>query len=86
MNYSGPVRITLDGVLLTVGTVAVADDEEAGTWTGTLTVLDDTGVAGKALVVELVMGDQIGRAQLIPERVEGEFAISRVVGLAPEPS
>jgi hypothetical protein len=84
MNYSGPVRITLDGVLLTVGTVEVADDEEAGTWTGTLTVLDDTGVAGKALVVELVMGDQIGRAQLIPERVEGEFAISRVVGLAAE--
>jgi hypothetical protein len=84
MNYSGPVRITLDGVLLTVGTVEVADDEEVGTWTGTLTVLDDTGVAGKALVVELVMGDQIGRAQLIPERVEGEFAISRVVGLAPE--
>jgi hypothetical protein len=84
MNYSGPVRITLDGVLLTVGTVEVADDEAAGTWTGTLTVLDDTGVAGKALVVELVMGDQIMRAQLIPERVEGEFAISRVVGLPPE--
>lgn len=83
MNYSGPVRINLDGVLLTVGTVEVTDDEESGTWTGTLTVLDDTGVAGKALVVELVMGDQVGRAQLIPERVEGEFAISRVVGLAP---
>jgi hypothetical protein len=63
--------------------VEVTDDEEAGTWTGTLTVLDDTGVAGKALVVELTMGSQIGKAQLIPERVEGEFAISRVVGLAP---
>ena len=83
MNYSGPVRITLDGVLLTVGSVEVADDEEARTWTGTLTVLDDTGVAGKALVVELVMGNQTGKAQLIPERVEGEFAISRVIGLAP---
>ena len=83
MNDSGPVRFTLDGVLLTVGTVEVADDEDAGTWTGTLTVLDDTGVAGKALVVELVMGDQTGKAQLIPERVEGEFAFSRVVGLEP---
>ncbi|MGH8925252.1 MAG: hypothetical protein ACRDWA_11550 [Acidimicrobiia bacterium] len=83
MKYSGPVRITLQGVLLTVGSVEVADDEEAGTWTGTLTVLDDTGVAGKALVVDLVMGDLTGKAQLIPERVEGEFAISRVVGLAP---
>jgi hypothetical protein len=83
MNYSGPVRITLDGVLLTVGTAEVADDEEAGTWTGTLTVLDDTGVAGKALVVDLIMGTQTGKAQLIPERVDGEFAISRVVGLSP---
>ena len=81
MNYSGPVRITLDGALLTVGTVEVKDDEETGTWTGTLTVLDDTAVAGKALVVDLVMGDQIGRAQLIPEGVQGEFATSRVVGL-----
>jgi hypothetical protein len=84
MQYSGLVRIFLpDGALLTVGTIEVDDDLEQGTWVGTLSVLNGTGVAGKALVVDLVMGDQKGRAQLIPEAVNGEMAISRVIGLTP---
>lgn len=83
MQYSGPVRIHLpDGPLLTVGTIEVDDDPEHGTWVGTLSVLNGTGVAGKALVVNLVMGDQQGQAQLIPESVNGDLAISRVVGLS----
>jgi hypothetical protein len=84
MQYSGLVRIFLpDGALLTVGTIEVDDDLEQGTWVGTLSVLNGTGVAGKALVVDLVMGDQKGRAQLIPEAVNGDMAISRVIGLTP---
>ncbi len=81
MNYSGPVRIEVNGALLTVGTASVDDDADGG-WGGELSVLNGTGVAGKALVVDLVMGDLSARAQLIPERVEGETAISRVVGIA----
>ena len=86
MPYSGAVRI-LDpnGVLLAVGTAALEDDPEAATWKGELTVLDGTGVAGKALVVELEIGDLRSRAQLIPERVAGDNAISSVVGLGPAP-
>lgn len=80
MTYSGPVRIELNGALLTVGSADVIDDENGG-WGGLLSVIDGTGVAGKALVVDLVMGEHRARAQLIPERVEGDLAISRVVGL-----
>ena len=84
MEYSGPVRIhDTSGFLLTVGSIDVKDDDEQGTWVGTLSVLDGTGVAGKALVVDLMMGDQKGRAQLIPESVDGDMATSRVIGLAP---
>jgi hypothetical protein len=84
MQFSGPVRICLpDGALLTVGTIEIDDDPEQGTWVGTLSVLNGTGVAGKALVVDLVMGDQTGRAQLIPEDTKGDMATSRVIGLSP---
>lgn len=84
MQYSGPVRICdTKGSLLTVGTIEIDTDAEQGTWVGTLSVLDGTGVAGKALVVDLIMGDQKGRAQLIPESVDGDMATSRVIGLAP---
>ncbi|MCA1735010.1 MAG: hypothetical protein LC739_02545 [Actinobacteria bacterium] len=84
MKYSGPVRIyDTKGFLLTVGTIDVSDDEEQATWVGTLSVIDGTGVAGKALVVDLVMGDQKGRAQLIPESVKEGMAMSRVIGLSP---
>jgi hypothetical protein len=83
VTYSGPVRIHLpDGPLLTVGSIEVDDDPEQGTWVGTLQVLDGTGVAGKALVVDLLMGDQKGRAQLIPQGTAGDMALSRVVGLS----
>ncbi|CAN5173054.1 hypothetical protein BH18ACT5_BH18ACT5_07700 [soil metagenome] len=84
MEYAGLVRIHVpDGPLLTVGTIEIDDDAEQDTWVGTLSVLDGTGVAGKALVVDLVMGDHTGRAQLIPESVDGDMATSRVIGLAP---
>ncbi|MGI8517279.1 MAG: hypothetical protein ACR2ME_02905 [Acidimicrobiia bacterium] len=83
MKYSGQVRIyDTKGFLLTVGTIEVTDDEEQATWVGALSVIDGTGVAGKALVVDLVMGDQKGRAQLIPESVKDGMAISRVIGLS----
>jgi hypothetical protein len=84
--YSGAVRI-LDpnGVLLAVGTAELEEDPEAASWKGELTVLDGTGVAGKALVVELEIDERRSRAQLIPERVAGINAISNVVGLGPAP-
>ncbi|MGQ0849298.1 MAG: hypothetical protein ACT4OP_09305 [Actinomycetota bacterium] len=83
-QFTGLVRIyDTTGSLLTVGTAAVAGDEESGGWTGTLKVIDGTGVAGKALVVDLEMDGRRGRAQLIPETVEGDLAVSRIVGLSP---
>jgi hypothetical protein len=84
MEYTGLVRIyATDGPLLTVGNIEVGEDPAQGTWVGTLSVLDGTGVARKALVVDLAMGDRRGRAQLVPEKVEGDMAISRVIGLSP---
>jgi hypothetical protein len=84
--YSGPVRILdTNGVLLTIGTVNVTADEEQGTWNGTLEVVAGTGVAGKALVVDLVAENGRGRAQLIPIDNDGVTAHSRVVGLGPFP-
>jgi hypothetical protein len=85
-SYSGPVRILdINGVLLTIGTVNVTDAEEQGTWDGTLEVVAGTGVAGKALVVDLVAENGRGRAQLIPIDNDGVMAHSRVVGLEPFP-
>jgi hypothetical protein len=84
--YSGPVRILdTNGVLLTMGIVNVTADEEQGTWNGTLEVVAGTGVAGKALVVDLVAENGRGRAQLIPIDNDGVMAHSRVVGLEPFP-
>jgi len=86
MPYSGPVRILdTNGVLLTIGTVNITADEENGTWSGTLEVVAGTGVAGKALVVDLVAENGRGRAQLIPIDNDGVMAHSRVVGLEPFP-
>lgn len=83
-SFSGPVRILdTNGNLLTVGMVDVADDQESGGWKGTLEVLPGTGVAGKALVVDLEMNGNRSRAQLIPIDDKGELAHSRVVGLGP---
>ena len=82
--YSGPVRI-LDttGNLLAVGIANLEDDPESHTWQGTLEVMAGTGVAGKALVVDLETDGGRGRAQLLPIDNKGEAAHSRVVGLGP---
>ena len=53
-------------------------------WKGTLETLLGTAVAGKALVVELeIPGDGKGRAQLTPNGVNGDRAVSEVVSLGP---
>jgi hypothetical protein len=84
VSFSGLVHIfDINGFLLTVGTAEIADDLDLGTWTGTLSVIDGTGVAGKALVVDLDMDGVKGRAQLIPKSVTGDMATSRIIGLAP---
>ncbi len=81
--YAGPVRIYgQDGVLLTVGTVDLQPDSDAGHLHGVLQVLRGTAVAGKALVVELETptGERI-KAQLLPRSVNGEYALSEVYDL-----
>lgn len=84
MSFAGLVRILdTNGFLLTVGTASIEEKPETGTFSGTLQVIDGTGVAGKALVVDLEMDGRSGRAQLIPETVVGDQAVSRVVGLGP---
>lgn len=82
--YSGPVRI-LDttGNLLAIGIVNLEDDPEGYSWRGILEVMSGTGVAGKALVVDLETDGRKSRAQLLPMDNKGEAAHSRVVGLGP---
>ncbi len=84
-GFEGPVRVFGgDGILLTTGSATLEHDPGMGNWRGRLATLNGTGVAGKALVVELeIPGQGRGRAQLVPERVEGDLAISDVVGLGP---
>jgi hypothetical protein len=84
-SFEGPVRVFGDdGILLTTGSAALETDPLMGSWRGRLATLNGTGVAGKALVVELeIPGDGRGRAQLVPDRVDGDLAISDVVGLGP---
>lgn len=85
-SYTGVARILdTNGSLLTVGTVNIEKDEETNSWNGTLEVIGGTGVAGKALVVDLEMNGSRGRAQLIPLDDQGDIAHSRVVGLGPSP-
>ena len=86
-SFQGPVRVYGgDGILLTTGDAALETDQEMGNWKGSLTTLNGTGVAGKALVVEIeIPGDGKGRAQLTPDAVNGDWAISAVVGLGPQP-
>ncbi len=81
LPYQGIVRIIDgNGFLLTVGT-ADLNAQEDGRWGGTLRVIAGTAVAGKALVVTLDGAAGGGPAQLIPDGVEGDNAISTVVGL-----
>ncbi len=85
-SFQGPVRVLGgdDGILLTTGSADLVTDVEMGGWKGTLETLRGTAVAGKALVVELeIPGNGKGRAQLTPEGVNGEKAISAVVSLGP---
>ncbi len=84
-GYHGPVRImTSDGVLLTTGRVSLEADTEHGNWTGVLETLNNTAVAGKALMVilETLEGSR-GNAQLIPLSENGDRALSKVVGIGP---
>jgi len=86
-SYTGPVRIMGDdGVLLTTGVASLETDSEMGSWKGALQTLIGTGVAGKALVVEIeIPGGARGRAQLTPHSEVGEKATSAVIGLGDQP-
>jgi hypothetical protein len=84
--YSGPVRILdINGFLLAMGLADLEADPDNYTWGGTLEVMAGTGVAGKALVVDLEADGKKGRAQLLPVDNQGEAAHSRVVGLGQSP-
>jgi hypothetical protein len=84
--YSGPVRILdINGFLLAMGIADLEADPDNDTWGGTLEVMAGTGVAGKALVVDLEADGKKGRAQLLPVDNQGEAAHSRVVGLGQSP-
>lgn len=86
-TYEGPVRIMGgDGILLTTGQAALEMDTELGNWRGVVQTLRGTGVAGKALIVELEIPDNgRGRAQLTPRGVVGEYAQSNVTGFGQPP-
>ena len=86
-SYTGPVRISGgDGILLTTGAAALEIDHDIGGWKGVVQTLRGTGVAGKALVVEIEIPDGgKGRAQLTPVGEVGEKATSSVVGLGGQP-
>jgi hypothetical protein len=84
--YRGQVRILDDnGVLLAVGMAELAYDPEDDNWSGRLEFMAGTGVAGKALVVQLEIDGRKGRGQLQPLDNEGNSAHSAVVGLGPSP-
>jgi len=86
-TYRGPVRVLGgDGILLTTGKATLETDPEMGTWRGFLETLRGTGVAGKALVVELeIPGGAKGLAQLTPVGETGDKATSALVGLGAQP-
>ncbi len=86
-SYSGPIRIyDLNGDLLTLGTASLHSNPDGGNWEGTLSIIDGTGVAGKALTVRLAPPQGApSDAQLHPLAASGEMAISKVVGLGPQP-
>jgi hypothetical protein len=85
-SYSGPIRILdITGNLLAIGVGTLEEDPENHSWRGVLELMSGTGVAGKALVVDLEADGRRGRAQLLPTDNKGEAAHSRVVGLGPQP-
>lgn len=86
-SYTGPITILgSDGILLTTGVASLEEDNATGSWKGLVQTLRGTAVAGKALVVELVIpeGGQ-GRAQLTPQGEVGERYTSTVTGLGTQP-
>jgi hypothetical protein len=86
-SYQGPVRVLGDdGILLTTGLADLETDPEMGNWRGFLETLRGTGVAGKALVVELeIPGGSKGLAQLTPTGEIGDKATSALVGFGAQP-
>lgn len=87
-SYEGPVRIMGgdDGILLTTGQVALELDADLASWRGVLQTLRGTGVAGKALIVNLqIPNGGSGRAQLTPLGEVGDRAQSTVTGLGDPP-
>jgi hypothetical protein len=84
-SYSGPIRILdITGNLLAIGVANLEEDPENHSWRGVLELMSGTGVAGKALVVDLEADGRRGRAQLLPTDNKGDTAHSRVVGLGPQ--
>jgi hypothetical protein len=84
--FQGQVRILDDnGVIQAVGLADLAFDPEADNWSGRLEFMAGTGVAGKALVVQLDIDGHRGRGQLNPLDNQGTTAHSAVVGLGPQP-
>jgi hypothetical protein len=86
-SYTGPIRISGgDGILLTTGSAALETDPDMGSWKGVIQTLRGTGVAGKALVVEIeIPNGGKGRAQLTPVGEVGDKATSSIVGLGGQP-
>jgi len=86
-SYTGPIRISGgDGILLTTGAATLETDHDMGSWKGVVQTLRGTGVAGKALVVEIEIPDGgKSRAQLTPAGEAGERATSSIVGLGDQP-
>jgi hypothetical protein len=86
-SYEGPIRIMGgDGILLTTGQAVLETDTELGSWKGVVQTLRGTGVAGKALVVELQIPDGgHARAQLTPRGEAGDRAQSTVTGFGAPP-
>jgi len=84
--YQGLVRILDEsGVLLAVGSGDLSFDPDSETWTGMLELVPGSGVAGKALVIQIEVDGKLGKAQLTPLDNEGSTAHSRLVGLGPKP-
>jgi hypothetical protein len=86
-TYTGPVRVLdTNGVLLTVGGAELEDLADTSSWGGTLRLIPNAAVAGKALRVQLQIPDRgTGEAALDPQPDVDGVAMSRVAGIGPSP-
>ncbi len=86
-TYTGPVRILdTNGVLLTVGGAELEEMAGGDSWGGTLRLIANAGVAGKALRVRLQIPDRgTGEAALHPRPDRDGVAVSAVAGIGPSP-